>query len=61
MSGDLRFTNMLFSYADANPNSPLDTLTKRIFCVFVLPLMLANGIWNLENVDDQSNALKNLR
>lgn len=48
-TGDLRLKSLLFREANINPEGIIAQLVKRIFCVFVLPLMLAHGLWSLKD------------
>ena len=54
---DLRLKTALFREADLNPEGVVAGLTRRIFCIFVLPLMLYAGVW----LSEDSHWFRNLR
>ena len=56
---DLRLKILLFRETNRDLEGNVARLGKRVFCVFVLPLMLAHGIWSV--ADDDRAWYSNLR
>ena len=57
--GRLKLKSCIFREVDIYPNGDLANLTRRLFAVVILPIMLINRKWEVE--DTNSDWLRNLR